>query len=68
MHKLNSAFVLVLCLQFLLGVFTLLGSTENIPVFLGVSHQVVACLLLGLSVTILFYSKHRDGVVIIKKM
>ncbi|MBK7566680.1 MAG: COX15/CtaA family protein [Bacteroidetes bacterium] len=68
LHKLNSAFILVLCLQFLLGVFTLLGSSENIPVFLGVSHQVVACLLLGLSVTILFYSKHRDGVVIVKKI
>ena len=62
MHRLNSTFVLILCLQFLLGVFTLIGGKENIPVFLGVSHQVVACLLLGLSVVILFYSKHRKGV------
>ncbi len=61
-HKLNTAFVLVLCLQFLLGVVTLLSSKENIPVFLGVSHQVVACLLLGLAVAILFYTKHRKGV------
>jgi len=66
-HKLNSLFLLVLCVQFLLGVFTLLGSSENIPVILGVSHQVVACLLLGLSVTILFYTKDRKGFEMLKK-
>ena len=66
-HKLNTIFLFVLCIQFLLGVFTLLGSSENIPVFLGVSHQVVACLLLGLSVTILFYSKHREGIDVKKR-
>jgi heme a synthase len=60
-HKLNDALLVGLVLQFGLGVFTLLGSKINIPVMLGVSHQVVACLLLGVAVAILFYSAPRKG-------
>lgn len=60
-HKLNDALLVGLALQFGLGVLTLLGSKINIPVMLGVSHQVVACLLLGVAVAILFYSAPRKG-------
>lgn len=60
-HKLNNLLLGGLVLQFFLGVFTLLGSSVHIPVFLGVAHQLTACLLLGVAVAILFYSKARAG-------
>ncbi len=60
-HKLNSILLVIIVLQFLLGVFTLISSKINIPVFLGVAHQVVACLLLGITVVILYFSKNRKG-------
>ncbi len=61
MHKLNNALLGGLVIQFCLGIFTLVGSKINIPVMLGVTHQIVACLLLGLAVAIWFYSAPRKG-------
>jgi len=61
MHKLNNALLAGLVIQFFLGIFTLLGSKINIPVMLGVTHQVVAFLLLGVAVAIWFYSAPRKG-------
>ncbi|MFI5173098.1 MAG: COX15/CtaA family protein, partial [Chitinophagales bacterium] len=61
-QQLNAYLLLLLFVQFLLGIFTLLGSKINIPVALGVAHQTIACILLGVSVAILFYTKNRHGV------
>ncbi len=60
-HKLNNFMLIGVLIQFLLGVLTLLGAKTSIPVFLGVAHQITACLLLGVVVAIMFYAKPRSG-------
>lgn len=42
-----TVMLIFLCLQIVLGIFTLLGSIGQIPVFLGVAHQGVGILLIG---------------------
>ncbi|PHQ57170.1 MAG: heme A synthase [Lutibacter sp.] len=50
----NSSLVLVL-IQIILGIFTVLNVTSKIPLFLGVSHQLVG-LLYFMSLLFLYYS------------
>ena len=61
LNKLNNWLLIGLLLQFTLGVVTLLSSSIHIPVFLGVAHQITACLLLGVAVSIMYYAKPRAG-------
>lgn len=62
LRRLNNFLLVGLLLQFTLGVLTLISSKLQIPVVLGVTHQVVACLVLGVVVAILFYSAPRKGI------
>lgn len=58
-QRLLSTMALLICLQFTLGVLTLINAQLQIPVFLGVAHQTVACILLGVCVTILYQTKTK---------
>jgi len=57
LQKWQATLVLLVLLQCVLGVLTLINAAEQIPVFLGVAHQVVACVLLGVSVITWYYAK-----------
>lgn len=64
-NKIRSAILLLLLLifiQFLLGIFTLLsGRTGEISVILGVLHQFTAFLVIGVCIYILYFSKRRSS-------
>lgn len=60
-RALNLCLLLTVFLQITLGICTLLTGAEGINVYLGVAHQVGACLLLGICVALLFFSKPRSG-------
>ncbi|HMZ89978.1 MAG TPA: COX15/CtaA family protein [Chitinophagales bacterium] len=60
LKQLNLTMVLLVVLQCVLGVLTLLNGSLQIPVFLGVAHQITACILLATAVLIMHRVKH-DG-------
>jgi cytochrome c oxidase assembly protein subunit 15 len=62
MRTLEHAMLGTVLLQFLLGVGTLLMAGDGIPVFMGVIHQGVAFILMGVATAILFYSKRRQPI------
>ncbi len=56
---LDDILLVLIAIQFLLGIFTLLNGEGGIPIVLGVLHQLGAFILMGVAVAILYYSKHR---------
>ncbi len=52
--------IVLLNLQVLLGILTLLNTTDTIPVFYGVMHQAVALCILAVSLFHLFIYKRRN--------
>ena len=59
--RLRFALVLLILLQALLGIFTVLnGTTKDLLVILGVSHQFVAMILVMVIVALLFTVRKKD--------
>ena len=56
-YKLFSTISLLVLLQCMLGIFTLVNAKIQIPVFLGVAHQITACILLGVCVMALYTTR-----------
>ncbi|MBC8172910.1 MAG: COX15/CtaA family protein [Chitinophagales bacterium] len=60
-HKGIYFLLSIVCLQFILGILTLLGARSgSIPIVSGVAHQFGAFLLMGACLYILFYSRRRQ--------
>ncbi|MBK8486399.1 MAG: COX15/CtaA family protein [Chitinophagales bacterium] len=60
LRRLTYALGIFICIQFLLGVCTLLEGSGGIPITLGVLHQSVAFICTFFIVAILFYSRKRN--------
>ncbi len=56
--KLNNSLLLMVCLQLLLGIFTLIFA---VPVWLGVAHQFGALILLTLLIQNLYVARGNEG-------
>lgn len=52
----RATLVLLVILQCVLGILTLMHAAAQIPVFLGVAHQITACLLLGVGMIVWYQS------------
>ncbi|HPR29323.1 MAG TPA: COX15/CtaA family protein [Chitinophagales bacterium] len=63
MRRLEHALLLMVFLQFLLGVTTLLLASTHIPVFWGVVHQLGAFILAGIATAILYYARPRKPLI-----
>jgi cytochrome c oxidase assembly protein subunit 15 len=59
--QLFTTVIFLVCLQFLLGVFTLINSAQQIPVFLGVAHQTVACILLCVCIMVMYNARGKSA-------
>jgi cytochrome c oxidase assembly protein subunit 15 len=62
-RKFLVVFIILLITQVLLGIFTLINSTYQIPVNLGVAHQAVALLLLSTLLLLLFSAVRREKLI-----
>jgi cytochrome c oxidase assembly protein subunit 15 len=63
LQQLNVTMMLLVILQCVLGILTLINGTMQIPVFLGVAHQITACVLLGVAVLVMHRVKHDSEIV-----
>lgn len=60
-HRTRWLLLLAMCVQVLLGIFTLLYTTGEIPITLGVLHQLGAFLLLIFSIEGHYFIKYRSA-------
>ncbi len=58
-HRLTNYLLLIVLIQLTLGIFTLLNGADGIPLLLGVTHQLTAFILVGVCVSVLYFSKRR---------
>jgi cytochrome c oxidase assembly protein subunit 15 len=56
---LDDILLVLIVIQFFLGVYTILNGEGGIPIVLGVLHQLGAFVLMGVAVGILYFSKRR---------